>query len=163
MSTTALICASPVPRRTAVLLAAVIAISWLAGCERAKLDREVDRLCAIDGGVKVFETVEVPPEYLPDAGEIFPQFADRPFGERLGPEYELKWADTVLVDGNPSLTRTEAHLIRKSDQKILGTSIRYMRLGGDLPSPSHPSSHVCPELGGKGLERSVFVERGVKK
>ena len=28
--------------------------------EKARLDREVDRLCAIDGGIRVYETVQLP-------------------------------------------------------------------------------------------------------
>jgi hypothetical protein len=159
MPTTSSTWARHATHRTVFLLAAVIATSWLAGCERAKtrLDREVDRLCAIDGGVKVFETVEVPPEYLPDRGEIFPQYANRPFEERYGPEYQLKTATKYLIDGNPSLRRHEAYLIRKSDSKVLGQSVAYSRVGGDLPGPAHPSSYGCPPTAQLGLGRQVFV------
>lgn len=124
-----------------------------------RLDREVDRLCAIDGGVKVFETVEVPAEYLPEAGKIFPQFATRPFEERLGPEYQLKTSTEYLVDGNPSLRRYEARVVRRSDNKVLGQSIAYGRVGGDIPGLSHPTSYACPPVGSMELERSVFVKK----
>jgi hypothetical protein len=161
MPTTSSTWARHATHRTVFLLAAVIATSWLAGCERAKtrLDREVDRLCAIDGGVKVFETVEVPPEYLPERGEIFPQYANRPFEQRLGPEYQLKTSTTYLVDGNPRLSRFEALVIRRSDGKVLGQSISYSRVGGDLPGPAHPSSYGCPPLAQLDLERRVFVKK----
>ena len=42
---------------------ALLALS-MSGCERAKtrLDREVDRLCAVDGGVHIYETVKLSKE-----------------------------------------------------------------------------------------------------
>jgi hypothetical protein len=151
-------------RRTAVIAAAALSTLTLSGCERAKtrLDREVDRLCAVDGGIRVFETVEVPAEYLPDEGPIFPQYEGRRFKDRYGPDYELKTSDTYIVTGLPSLTRMETQLIRKRDQKVLGTSVRYIRHGGDfLPRLGPDSSHLCPPIGtDRGLEREVFIKQG---
>lgn len=38
--------------------------------EKARLDKEVDRLCAIDGGIKVYETVLLPPDKFNQWGEV---------------------------------------------------------------------------------------------
>jgi hypothetical protein len=124
-----------------------------------RLDREVDRLCAIDGGVKVFETVEVP---LP----VYQDFLRDP-GRRVevifGPDYGMTISEQFLVEGNPSLSRTERHLVRKSDKRVLGTATRYSRRGGDFIGPSAPSSHSCPAIGEMNLAKQVFVPEGAKK
>ena len=38
--------------------------------EKARLDREVKRLCAIDGGITVYETVKLPAERFDGYGQI---------------------------------------------------------------------------------------------
>lgn len=148
-------------RRGALLLAAVLATSWLSGCERAKtrLDREVDRLCAIDGGVKVFETVKVSPE-------VYAEFLRDP-GRRVevifGADYRMTSSEEFIVEGNPSLSRMQRRLVRQSDKKVLGTSTSYLRRGGDLPSPSHPSFYSCPAIGQVGVVGRVFIPEGNSK
>ena len=54
----------------------LLCVMLTGGCERAKtkLDREVDRLCAIDGGVKIYERVTLAPENFGPNGEVFPQY-----------------------------------------------------------------------------------------
>ena len=134
--------------------------------QQARMDREVDRLCAIDGGVKVFETVEVPPEYLPDQGEIFPQYARLRWEDTLGPDYVRRHSVTS-IEGHPLLTRFEDRIVRRVDGKVLGRKVRYMRKGGDLVAPGligPDSTYVCPAVGkGGDLGRSVFVKGGSEK
>lgn len=124
-----------------------------------RLDREVDRLCAIDGGVKVFETVEV-------SQEVYADFLRDP-GRRLelifGANYHLKSSTEFLVNGNPSLHRHVGYVIRRTDNKVLGQVISYARVGGDLPGLSHPSSYGCPPLRELNLEHQVFVKKGDSK
>ena len=38
--------------------------------EKDRLDREVERLCAIDGGIKVYETVKLSAERIEQYGQI---------------------------------------------------------------------------------------------
>lgn len=124
-----------------------------------RLDREVDRLCAIDGGVKVIETVEVP---LP----VYEDFLRDP-GRRVevifGADYRMTSSEEFIVDGNPSLSRMEFQIVRQSDKKVLGTFTSYGRRGGDFIGPSAPSSHSCPAIGEMNLEKQVFVPEGAKK
>ena len=72
-------------RRTVDIVFAVFALAWLSisfwygGGRKFYYDAEVRRLCAIDGGVKVYETVKLPADkfnqwgqvnfYKPDQGE----------------------------------------------------------------------------------------------
>lgn len=136
-------------------------LMFMAGCERAKtkLDREVDRLCAKDGGVHVFERVYLAPENFGSDGEVFPQFKGL-LGDlgRYGAEYSSDiWVDD-LVSGNPSLHRIRAVLIRRADKKVLGELINYKRVGGDGAGPWETSTYSCVEsIGFESLANSVFL------
>ena len=56
--------------------------------EKARLDREVDRLCAIDGGIRVYETVTLPADKFNERGEIA-FYRPTQKESALGPEYVL--------------------------------------------------------------------------
>ena len=122
----------------------------LVGCERAKtkLDREVDRLCAIDGGVHIYETVTLPKENFGPDGELFPQYRGlRTDRGAYGSEYVARHGDTLLVAGDPAMGRIQTSIVRVSDQKVLGELVVYKRSGGDMPGPWEPSSYACPPVG----------------
>lgn len=124
---------------------------------KAQLDAEVKRLCAIDGGVKVYETVRLPPEKFNKYGQI--NFYKPMQGENaLGAEYVLKWDLHYLKEGNPSLHRSHTRIFRHSDGKLLGESVGYSRGGGDMPGPWQPSSYSCPSKYGQvPLIAEIFV------
>ena len=135
----------------------------LSGCAlgvKSELDSEAERLCAIDGGVKVYEKVMLP-------ARNFDRFGNVPLRskEYATPEdqYYLVSQTHYYRQGNPGFWRTVYQLIRRSDGKVLGESVYYARRGGDMrvPSPRHESSFSCPKPGdGPGLDRSVFVNGG---
>ena len=124
---------------------------------KAALDDEVRRLCAIDGGIKVYETVKLPADKFNEWGQV--NFYRPTQGENaLGPEYQFKREMTYYRAGNPSMSRVSIRVYRKSDQKLLGESISYGRGGGDLPGPWHDSSYHCPsEYGDQALFRKIFI------
>ena len=151
-------------RLTVVVIAALVPVVLLTGCERAKikLDREVDRLCAIDGGVHIYEKVTLPREDFGPDGEVFPQYrALVTSGGSLGPDY--KWSSTTkrIVDGDPSLNRREQVITRSNDSKVLGRRIVYIRGGGDLPGPWAPSAYSCRDVP-LDLTQQVFIKEDSK-
>lgn len=126
----------------------VIVIGGLAlsGCEKWRLDAQVKELCAKDGGIKVYETVKLPPEKFNQWGQI--NFYRPTEGEKaLGGEYALMRDVTYYRRGNPVMSRTHYRVIRRLDGKLLGETVFYGRGGGDLPGPWHDSSFVCPPYG----------------
>jgi len=143
---------------TAALLLVLVA---LAGCERAKtrLDREVDRLCAIDGGVHIYETVALSKENFGPDGEVFPQYGDLyRFRGHLGPDYIPVLEKQLLVEGDPALQRDRVAVVRRRDGKVLGEYVNYKRSGGDLPGPWEPSRKSCPQSSeANTLYRRVFL------
>ena len=113
----------------------------LCGCEKARLDQQVRELCAKDGGVKVFETVKLPPERFDKFGAVrVPIKKDA----KSGDEYYYEWDIRYYKQGNPTMWRNQFTLYRTSDKKILGEAIGYGRRGGDIPSPMNDSSYGCP-------------------
>jgi len=123
---------------------------------KAELDNEVKRLCAIDGGIKVYETVKLPADKFNEWGQV--NFYRPTQGENaLGPEYVFVSEIHYYRKGNPQMARYDIKVIRRSDGKLLGESISYGRGGGDLPSPSYGSSFHCPkEYGDIPLLTKIF-------
>lgn len=120
-------------------------LMFMAGCERAKikLDREVDRLCAKDGGIHVFERVYLPAENFDGNGVLLVDFKKR-ISRPSSQDFEAILEVEVLEDGNPALQRNRVFVRRIGDRKILGERITYRRTGGDIPGPWEVSRHDCP-------------------
>ena len=141
------------------LLLSALVLLVLAGCtsEKERLDAQVDKLCAIDGGIKVYEKALLPPESFNKYGNV-----DIPSKRFAKPsdEYYRETERVVLVKGNPRLRRTEHKIIRRRDGKVMGVSVRYGRGGGDLPGPWHPSSYTCPPIISENpsLTTSIFIK-----
>jgi hypothetical protein len=138
----------------------------LAGCERYSLDRQMEELCKKDGGIKVYETVTLPPEMFDQNGDPFPGWRARPESLRLGTDYrvvreavEIKQGDPLKGEGR--LTRFHAKVVRNADNKILGEGVLYARSGGDLIVVDHYSSKFCPsQLGDSGSVVFGVFQRG---
>lgn len=131
----------------------------LAGCERAKttLDREVDRLCAIDGGVRVFTTVTLPRENFGPDGQVFPQYRHLTFDRgALGEHFTAIFRTDTLVTGNPGLARYSTRVVHRATGEVLGELVIYRRAGGDFTGPWEPSVHSCPAGPRFDLERHIF-------
>jgi len=119
----------------------LIYINFFSG--KARFDREVNRLCEIDGGIKVYETVRLPTEKY---RRYTQSLTIVPFQElKEDDEYYLVWNVLTLKDGDPDLRRSHSQIIQRSDSRILGEATSYRRRGGDLPGPWHSSSYRCPD------------------
>jgi hypothetical protein len=146
--------------RQAVLISAMAALSACTS-ENARLDAEVKRLCAIDGGIKVFETVTLPAEKFNEYGQpLVPSGAD-----------EKGWGYyTTLTSQNlsgsfdpPMLVKDVSTVIRTSDQKVIATSVVYARVGGGfLEGYMHGSGSHCPANEGSDFLSKVLIQQGKK-
>lgn len=129
--------------KTKALLTSLVIAMLLAGCEKARLDQEVDRLCRIDGGIKVYEKVKLSKEHFDKYGWPIWRSKDNRY-YYANDQYFTESEDTMIVTGNPDLIRMESRIIRASDNTLFGRSISYTRRGGDIPNPFHPSHYTCP-------------------
>ena len=124
---------------------------------KAYYDRQVRKMCAKDGGVRVYETVRLQAEkfdalkrrnyVLPDKSTATP--AD---------EYYVETDRYYFRQGTPEMSRRLYRIIRRSDKKTLGELIVYGRGGGDLPGPWHGSSFTCPVPSQVNFETAIFVK-----
>lgn len=149
-------------------LVAVTITFGLSGCEKYRLDQQVAELCKKEGGVRVYETITLPPEMFDRWGDPFPGWQGRPLEDRLGPDYRyisetnyLKHGDPIKVFSEGELRRYSEKIIRVSDGKLLGQSIVYGRIGGELILIGHPSSNRCPvyKNTNETLIRSIFLKK----
>ncbi|MEW5797341.1 MAG: hypothetical protein AB1772_13430 [Candidatus Zixiibacteriota bacterium] len=128
---------------------------WEAGGKKLYWDVRVRELCAKDGGVRVYETVELPAERFDRWGN-----ARIPSKRSATPEdeYYFEIEDNYYRKGNPKLLQSRFRTIRRSDGKVLGETVYYSRIGGDLPGPWHESNFTCPNPSRlTELEPKVFV------
>lgn len=148
------------PNLFATMSSTTLLASACASPTRVDLDAEVRRLCAVDGGIKIYEAVKLPPDKFDDYGQI--NFFRPTQGESaLGPEYLFNRETTYYRKGNPELWRTHYVIARRSDNKVLGELIEYSRRGGDLPGPWHESSFGCPDP--KGGAGECATGRGIRQ
>ncbi|MBI2314197.1 MAG: hypothetical protein HYU77_17060 [Betaproteobacteria bacterium] len=138
-------------------------LGFMTGCAtptQLSLDAEVKRLCAIDGGIKVYETVKLPPEKFDKYGVVHV-----PPKDKVQPTdaFFYEWDIRQIVRGNPKdgkadLARSHFRLYRTAGQKLVGESVAYTRRGGDVPGPWHPSHFTCPaDSDLSNLKKRVFV------
>ncbi|MDY0014274.1 MAG: hypothetical protein RBS40_15475 [Rhodocyclaceae bacterium] len=127
---------------------------------KSELDAEVKRLCAIDGGIKVYETVKLPPEKYNELLDKFGRLRiPRQSEAEVTDEYYDECDKHYYRQGNPEMSRTHCRIIRRSDGKVLGELVIYGRGGGDMLGPWHDSSFLCPEPANiPNFESSIFVK-----
>jgi len=111
-----------------------------------RADAQVKELCAKDGGVKVYETVEITDEqfvWLSDSNNKNRiTFKDYAAPEALYYyESETKNFNKLYLD----VVRTEYRFIQKEPYKVLAINVFYSRRGGDPIGPWHHSSFSCPD------------------
>lgn len=138
-----------------ILIPALFALSGCATPGQAKLDAEVSRLCAIDGGIRVYEQVHRAINFRADEGE-----------SALGPDYLFKMArrwytpENTASEFEAKMSRVQISIVRRADAKLLSEMIVYQRAAGDVPGPWHPSSFSCPDI--PGGEQALIKETFVK-
>ncbi len=141
------------------LLLAIIVFPLVTACvtpQKNLVDAKVRELCEKDGGIKVYERVKLPAERFTKRGSI-----RIPAKSLANPDDEYYYESSMhyLQKGNPELIQLRNWVYRKSDSKLLGENTTYIRRGGDLPGPWHPSSFVCPKDADiVDLNKRIFIK-----
>lgn len=140
---------------------------FLFPSEKDRLDKQMAELCKADGGIRVYESVALPPEMFDSWGDPFPNWRQKKLEDRLGPDYRYIKEVVYLKQGDPFqffsagvLSRSSEKIVRRSDGKLLGMAIFYGRTGGEAILLGHPSGKICPDLENPNsrLIRSVFLK-----
>ncbi|WP_037588298.1 hypothetical protein [Stenoxybacter acetivorans] len=150
-----------------IFLTWLAASFWYGGGRVYYYDAEVKRLCAIDGGVKVYEKVVLSPEDYDKLMEEGLQSKDSNnqmanyFSEDTG-------TDITIKKGNPTIKRSSSTVIARNDNRVVAEIISYYRIDGEFPVPWHSHGFSCPDYPNYGnrpnrsIERSIFIKEAVK-
>jgi hypothetical protein len=135
---------APIEFRHLLSIAFVLSLSS-CGYERFLADREIDRLCKIDGGVRVIEHDDPPKEFLRPDRTISLQAIERAKSQQ---SYFLERNVSYVKSDKPQIVRIEESLFRGLDRKVLGVAVAYMRPNDHSYELSpFPTSKSCPENG----------------
>lgn len=122
----------------------------LTKLNQAFWDARVRHLCATEGGVTVYETVDLSePEYAvipisPIVGPVLPLESNRQLGDPL---YLSSQSIVKEKLGGVELVEYQQNIVRSSDHTILGTRVSFSRRGGDFVTfGSPPSSFSCNQV-----------------
>lgn len=136
-----------------LIASAIIYASFFT--EKDRLDREVKRLCAIDGGIKVYETVELPAEKFDQYGQIR---VPAKWLAKSEDEYYYELSTHYLRKGNPELRQYHFKVYQRFSGGLLGETISYSRVGGDMPGPWHHTWFRCPKDADiVDLNKQIFI------
>lgn len=139
-----------------VSVAVFVGLLWLAAGEKWWLDYQVRELCAKDGGVKVYETVKLPPE-LVDKFDVIR--VPNKTQAKPSDEYYYESSMSYFRKGNPEMWQLRFKVYQRSNNKLLGETISYARRGGDIFGPWHESSFGCPDRADiSDLKKQIFTK-----
>jgi hypothetical protein len=121
--------------------------------EKDHLNAQMAELCKKDGGVKIYETVKLPPEMFDEHGLLRSTKRVKEDGNyvmyfgndyvSVSEEIDIKTGD--LQKGEGQLSRVHDFIRRLSSNKVLGESVVYRRAGGDRWNAGMSSQAICPE------------------
>lgn len=147
----------------------VLPIVALYACttETDRLDAEAKRLCALDGGIKIYETVTLPSEKFNEYGQPLIPIGkdDKNFGffSTSTQEHIAGQLSQQAGDG-AGLKKSTTQIVRTSDKKIMGEERIYRRHGGRLlDGYMQGGGFQCPTSEGWALERKIFLRHGVNE
>ena len=135
-----------------VLTPFVLILISVLFCEtnKAYWDYRVTKMCEKDGGVEIFEYIEVTAKEFERFGGNQHGELDIPFERYRNPTdlYYIRFSETIsykLFTLTIGYSITE--IIRVKDKKVMSRMISYGRAGGDFPTGiGHSSYFSCSEI-----------------
>ena len=140
-----------------ILLILPLITACASGPSKGQLDDEVRRLCAIDGGIKVYETVKLPADRFDEYGQV-----RIPTKKSAKPEdkHYYEYSTSFLLKGNPEMVQHHFKLYRQLNKRLLGEAIFYSRRGGDIPGSWLGTAFLCPvKTDITDLKKQVFIKK----
>ena len=122
-------------------------VKFFSETEMRRLDREVERLCAVDGRSVIYETVKLPANKFNQYGQPMLPFGgkdDTAFGYFM--QISMKTLAGPGQAPGARLMRDELRIVRTADGKVIFEYIGYRRNGGNLLEgvPGFDDGSICP-------------------
>lgn len=144
-----------------VVIGALWLVKYVSETELRRLDKEVDRLCAIDGRSVIFETAKLPANKFDASGRVLIPTSgkdDTNFG------YYVSIDETNLAGPGQApgarLLRTVYRVVRSADNKVMAEHLFYTRGGGNWleGAPGGDNGKSCPGVVPAGFRERVFIK-----
>jgi hypothetical protein len=144
-----------------VLLSGIWLWKFVSEAELRRLDKEVDRLCAVDGKTVIYETVKLPASKFNEYGQAtVPQNGrdDSDFG------YFVRGSERILAGPGQApgaqLLRYEWRVVRSADGKVMAEHINYTRSGGNWLEgvPGMDDGRSCPGPVPINFRKQIFIK-----
>ena len=146
------------------ILVGLVVIAFLFfEANKAYWDHRVAKMCEKDGGVTVFEKVEILKTDYPNIKVTSNNLLILPSEKNVkqGDPFFYKYNVLSIRQGFINITRHEQLVIRNKDRKILSRHISYGRSGGDFPTGFHPSNFLCgSNEANRKLLKTVITVKG---
>jgi len=135
-----------------ILITSLI-VTMLAACmgyvpgQQSYWDAQVREMCALDGGVTVYELTTISVKQAEELPKIEGSISipHQTLANLAAPLVSTD-SEKVLREWGPRVVRREREVIRQSNRKIVGRIVSYSRIGGDFPTGiSEGSSFTCPD------------------
>jgi len=144
-----------------ILIGLVVLAFIFTLLNKAYWDYRVEKMCEKDGGVTVYEKVELTQEEYKKYGGIKGAIRVPPKTASDADEYLYLYRfeeKEIINKSNPSVYRWEATIYDKSNNKAYGKVVSYHRGGGDFPTIiGHPSGFDCKDIGIELGLRQFFI------
>ena len=128
-----------------VLLLFLAATFGFYEARKAYWDHRVREMCDKDGGVFVYDKVEVSRGLIGAFDKKYPVALREEIANVENYPYFYQSSSLVIHKSSPTVVKGERVIIRRVDGKVMGKSVQYWRRGGDFPTGlAHTSSFVCP-------------------
>lgn len=153
------------PKLTLLLSAATVVAALTAGCALTPTNiasnLEVDRLCAKDGGIHVYEKVYLSTDKFYTAKERADLEGDL---KAIPPEFRMTFKQEHLSSaGERGISRELLQIWREADNKLMGEVVTYAYATAEATLPWR-SVHACAGLSngsaGMALRKQLFVKGG---
>lgn len=144
-----------------VIFGAVWLVKYFSETDLRRLDKEVDRLCAIDGRSVVYETVNLPADKFDANGRVLIPTSgkdDANFGYYASLE-QITLSGPGQAPG-AQLLRTVYRIVRTADKKVMAEHIFYTRSGGNWleGAPGGADGKSCPGVVPSRFRERVFIK-----
>ncbi len=143
----------------ALTVAALSLVKYLGESEMRRLDREMVRLCAIDGKSVIYETVTLPAEKFNQFGQPLVPYRRDDTGFGYYVQGSQRTVDGRAQEPGARLLRYEWRVLRTTDGKLLAEHIHYTRGGGDWQEWLFglASGWSCPGPVPADFEQRIFI------
>jgi hypothetical protein len=151
-------------RNSVLWIGVVVSVLWLvkyfSETEMRRLDKEVDRLCAIDGGMRIFETVSLPANKFNEYGRPLVPGGKDDTGFGYFVRGETKTLSGPGQAPGARLVRDLTQVVRTDDAKVIAERVIYVRGGGYWLEgvPGIGRGKNCPDPEPLDLRARVFIK-----